>query len=403
MALDPSDPGNSSDPTTLHSEIQRLRAELEQRQRSLDEANAVINEARDQFTEQLEQRLRERSQELAHSLEGRLVSLLERALIPSQPRSPRGVKAEPPEPFDGSMEKFDDFFNQLTVVFDADEETYGLPIGSKNRILYALSFLKTGRAAAWRTLQVEKYGREGYPSWEDFASSLRDQFGDPDPRTTAQIRIARLSMETDRLTADEYINAFEQLEHRTEFGEEALRVQFRRGLPAWLLDKLTNLPTPPTTLAATKYWARHFDREHRRREEERHRFTRDLASRGRGTNPAPARASPTPSAAMQTSRAAPSVPQAASASPTTTSTDRRDSTGVTFGGTGQPMDIDAARRRGMCFTCGQRGHIQRDCPNRKIVVRNLVQQLSVEDRSELLKELGASGTPATSGFQEGRE
>ncbi|KAI9070044.1 hypothetical protein FKP32DRAFT_1558554 [Trametes sanguinea] len=210
-------------------------------------------------------------------------------------------------------------------------------------------------------------------------------------------------MEADRLTADEYINAFEQLEHRTEFGEEALRVQFRRGLPAWLLDKLTNLPTPPTTLASTKYWARHFDREHRRREEERQRFARDLANRGRGTNSAPTRASPTPPTATQTSRATPSTSQTASTSTTTTSTDRRDGTGVTFGGTGQPMDIDAARRRGMCFTCGQRGHIQRDCPNRKIVVRNLVQQLSMEDRTELLKELGATSVQDTSGFHEGRE
>ncbi|KAI0349088.1 hypothetical protein OH77DRAFT_1415579 [Trametes cingulata] len=109
-----------------------------------------------------------------------------------------------------------------------------------------------------------------------------------------------------------------------------------------------------------------------------------------------------PTTTTTTHATASSTTSATTSSPTPTS-DRRDGSGVTFGGAGQPMDIDTARRRGACFACGQRGHIQRDCPNRKVVVRNLVQQLSAEDRAELLKELGTVGDLTVEGFHEGRE
>ncbi|KIK49800.1 hypothetical protein GYMLUDRAFT_114256, partial [Collybiopsis luxurians FD-317 M1] len=41
--------------------------------------------------------------------------------------------------------------------------------------------------------------------------------------------------------------------------------------------------------------------------------------------------------------------------------DRRDSTGVTFGGAGRPMDLDKARSEGRCFRCGEKGHLARNC------------------------------------------
>ncbi|SJL01311.1 uncharacterized protein ARMOST_04631 [Armillaria ostoyae] len=50
------------------------------------------------------------------------------------------------------------------------------------------------------------------------------------------------------------------------------------------------------------------------------------------------------------------------ASGTTTSlTPKKTVTSTTFGGRGQPMDIDTIKS-GNCFRCGQKGHISKNCP-----------------------------------------
>ncbi len=48
----------------------------------------------------------------------------------------------------------------------------------------------------------------------------------------------------------------------------------------------------------------------------------------------------------------------------------------TFGGQGQPMDVDAREEKkrkqhseGRCFKCNELGHLSRDCPTKKVAVR----------------------------------
>lgn len=76
---------------------------------------------------------------------------------------------------------------------------------------------------------------------------------------------------------------------------------------------------------------------------------------------------------------------------------RRDGTGTTFGGTGRPMDLDAARRLRQCFNCGEQGHISRNCPKKKAncfqQVRGLSVEMTPEERLELAKEWGFIPAP----------
>ena len=64
------------------------------------------------------------------------------------------------------------------------------------------------------------------------------------------------------------------------------------------------------------------------------------------------------------------------------------STGVTFSGQGQPMNIGQAKAQGLCFNCHQKGHMSRNHPARKkAMVRQMLSEMSEGDRVEMTSEL----------------
>lgn len=40
--------------------------------------------------------------------------------------------------------------------------------------------------------------------------------------------------------------------------------------------------------------------------------------------------------------------------------------GITYSGQGQLMDLSRARAMGLCFKCGEKGHLACDCKNPKV-------------------------------------
>ena len=59
--------------------------------------------------------------------------------------------------------------------------------------------------------------------------------------------------------------------------------------------------------------------------------------------------------------------------------DCQDATGVTFSGSGHPMELNKARHPLKCFSCGQTRHFKKDCPNKKIMTRRMYDTLSEEE------------------------
>jgi hypothetical protein len=53
-------------------------------------------------------------------------------------------------------------------------------------------------------------------------------------------------------------------------------------------------------------------------------------------------------------------------------TQTKTGTGTVYGGQGQKMDLDKAKAKGLCFRCGGKGHMSRNCPTKGTQVRAVV-------------------------------
>ena len=73
------------------------------------------------------------------------------------------------------------------------------------------------------------------------------------------------------------------------------------------------------------------------------------------------------------------------------------------------MDIDRARAQGLCFKCGKRGHISRDCPDNRrgpAQARAFVQELDDKETEILAREISQRQDPSkenAEGFQNVQE
>lgn len=318
----------------------------------------------------------------------------------------RKIHAQKPSAFDGK--DWEQWFHTVRLYMRAAKEDFDT---DEARILFVLSFLTTGTAGEWaqnwldcmdvppkQDWTLEDY--VNYNSFQDFVQQATIAFANKNRCQDALLRLQNLKQE-DR-PAEEFFTEFEQLKRTAEIStldNGYLLSLLERNLRRSIVWKIMSQPEMKETYKAWKKTAIHLDSLERcmKAVDKANDFKPKSNKPNNRGNPPP----PIPSVPPQ---------QQASTSPPVT---RQDGTGTTFGGRGQPMQLDCAKlmleRR--CFYCKEQGHMKAECPklaakpmmSRAHYARSQVALLSAEERAALVQELSGSGTQqAESGKEDGQ-
>ena len=272
------------------------------------------------------------------------------------------IKVAAPEPYDGSPLKFRDWLRQVLIYIRGKKIT-----ADEDRILIALSYMKSGTAAAWANRFFDT-NLNGLGTWPEFETQLKAAFEDKTLSRKARERLENLHQGSSRI--DDFISRFESLakDAGVDANEAELIRLLERNVKSDLIDAIYASGQLPENYAGYKSRVLGLGRLWEQRQEQRAQEHR------RHAPPMATTAKPSPG---------PVAPQM--------TTDKRTPTGIVYGGRGKPMELDALRRENRCFTCGASGHFRRECPDKdkatKINVRAMALDLSVEEREELMRAL----------------
>ena len=278
-----------------------------------------------------------------------------------------------PKPFSGQAYDARRFIRDVEIQFDLNPEMFEMP-DEQARILagvepdyrlkvgYAIS-LCTGSAAArdFAELQYAQMKKTGYwQTWAKFKEDFEHQFITTDEQGSALHNLVKLRMNRN---ADQYVGRFKTLADMAGIKEDALlKHHFVQGLDADTKEYLKNagIPEKFSDLCLAVQARDSRARMMRAGEEGRGFFRRDRQQRSMN--------------------------------------DWR----------GEPMDVDAMQmsneerdkriRQGLCFQCNKRGHIARNCPDKKEKredrnpFRSRMQAAAAKVETEVVKEKGIEET-----------
>ena len=131
--------------------------------------------------------------------------------------------------------------------------------------MYAASFL-TGLASDWFEPYLDGAGEHDVTldSWVTFKDSLETMFGDSNVEATAEFKLDSLRMK-DNEQISSYLTKFRTYAKDTFWEDAALRYNFRKGLPARVLDRVAEMDIDNTfeglVEASKKVDNRHWERE----------------------------------------------------------------------------------------------------------------------------------------------
>ncbi|SJL16274.1 uncharacterized protein ARMOST_19794 [Armillaria ostoyae] len=273
-----------------------------------------------------------------------------------------------PKAFTSDHEDIERFIGDCLMYFEAHTSYFILP---SHMIPFATS-LFDGAAKTWWVHGRLKYWsatgpaphRFRYPTWEEFINAVNDQFRDPAAMEVQEKKMFELRMGNGPATT-----FFQELEvlatkagRRQDTHARGLMVKaVRLDVPSYYTTTITGLGRDiPSDYDEWK--ARIvLMYEERQKNWAFHQATGNPRD-NRPSKGTPTTATSNPKAGGATSSTTPKAPSSGSGS-------GRDSAGrwTTFRGAGKPMEIDMAKLRteGKCFRCHKKGHLSKDCLEKK--------------------------------------
>ena len=154
-----------------------------------------------------------------------------------QPDTPatRGIiKTHNPEEYNGNKASARRFLSDCQSFLGLNEHVY---VTDKQKILYVLSYMRSGSAAEFKEHILEAAKDHGHTSWDTFISTFEKPFLTSDIKGEAMTELAHLKQ--GQASADEYVQKFKMLAARAKLNDyEALLQYFLTGLNQPLFKKV---------------------------------------------------------------------------------------------------------------------------------------------------------------------
>jgi Retrotransposon gag protein/Zinc knuckle len=281
-----------------------------------------------------------------------------RVAIPTEaePRAPtRGLKPAAPNEFDGDRLKGRAFLNSCRLYISLCADQFR---DEQAQVHWALSFMKSGRAALYANQILRKETSDGHPAffyWRDFEQDFTAKFCPKNEATSALTKLESTRYYQGRKAVDDYIDEFTELIEEAGYSDGlSIVMKFRKGLDREVQDRIAEMVLGRPGDDDPEGWydaARVFD-ANKMANQAFHGTQRTVTSFPTTRPPVPtSRTVPMthPAAPVSHFRTSqyPGIPTRASNVPT-------------------PMEIDSARRRNpipmICRRCGETGHFARECP-----------------------------------------